>query len=177
MLCPSATLPPYNFAPLPLYPPATLPLCYPATLPVASFRNEFYNRSMKFFLSYRFTGEDPVKLKPILESIQKALEARGHTNYCTFEWQSHFRDKKLSNREILHHAFAELLGADVLLAFINSPEKSEGMLLEIGYALGKGKKVYVLIRRGVETVFVRAIADRAIEFDKVDEIPALISYL
>ena len=132
---------------------------------------------MKFFISYRFTGEDPAKLKPILESIQETLKAGGHKNYCSFDWQSHFEKNDFSNAQILRHSLKELDGADVVLAFVNSPEMSEGMFLEIGYALAKKKKIYLLIREGVKTAFVGEIADKVMEFKEVDEIPRLVKSL
>ncbi|MDP2599006.1 MAG: nucleoside 2-deoxyribosyltransferase [Candidatus Liptonbacteria bacterium] len=126
---------------------------------------------MKFFISYRFTGEDLRKLKPLLGSMQEALTTAGHKNYCSFEWQSHFVKNNFSNAQILRHSLNELDNSDVLLAFINSPEKSEGMLLEIGYALAKKKRLYVLIRKGVKTTFVLEMADKVIEFKDAGEIP------
>ena len=132
---------------------------------------------MRLFISYRFTGEDPHKLKTILGSIQKALESTGHSNYCSFDWQGHFEKNSFSNAKILEHSLKQLDDADTILVFINSSEKSEGMLLEVGYALGKKKKIYLLIREGVKTNFVREIADKVIEFKDSGEIPKLLSGL
>lgn len=132
---------------------------------------------MKFFISYRFTGEDHQKLKPLLESMQGALAVAGHKNYCSFEWQSHFEKNGFSNAQILQHSLKELDSSDALLAFINSPEKSEGMLLEIGYALARKKKIYLLIRDRVKTTFVREMADKVIEFQNTEEIAGLLESL
>jgi nucleoside 2-deoxyribosyltransferase len=126
---------------------------------------------MKFFISYRLTGEDPAKLKPILESIQSTLTAGGHKNYCSFQWQSHFEANDFSPAQILTHSLNELEHSDAVLAFMNSLEKSEGMLLEIGYAIAKKKKIYVLIREDITTAFVRQIADQVVEFRKIEDIP------
>jgi nucleoside 2-deoxyribosyltransferase len=131
---------------------------------------------MKFFISYRLTGEDPVKLKPMLESIQSAITAGGHKNYCSFQWQSHFEANDFSPAQIIAHSFNELDHADALLAFINSPEKSEGMLLEIGYALAKKKKLFVLVCEDIPTAFVRQMADQVVEFRKVEDLPRLTKH-
>jgi len=95
---------------------------------------------MKFFISYRFTGEDLAKLKPVLESIQTALQAGGHKNYCSFDWQSHFENNDFSNAQILRHSLKELDSADALLAFINSPEKSEGCFWRSAMRSHNGKR-------------------------------------
>jgi len=129
---------------------------------------------MKFLISYRFTGEDPEKLKPILESIKSGLRAGGHNNYCSFDWQTHFGENKFSNAQILKHSLAELETSDALLAFVNSAEKSEGMLLEIGYALAKKKKIFILVREGVKTVFLEEVADKVVRFTDTKEIPELV---
>jgi len=49
--------------------------------------------------------------------------------------------------EIIHQAFDEVKKSDAIIALIESEEKSEGMLLEIGYAKAVGKKLIVVIKK------------------------------
>jgi nucleoside 2-deoxyribosyltransferase len=49
--------------------------------------------------------------------------------------------------QVIKQAFIEVKKSDVILAFIESEEKSEGMLLEIGYAKALGKKLVLVIKR------------------------------
>lgn len=125
---------------------------------------------MKIFLSYRFTGEDTKKLKSILKNICSSLEEAGHTYYCSFWHEDYFQENKFSNKQILDHALNELDDSDIYLAFINSHEKSEGILIEAGYALAKKKKFYSAIKKGVKTTFIKELVDKNIEFDSLDEL-------
>ena len=129
---------------------------------------------MKIFLSYRYTGEDPEEVRENVELICSALETAGHKSYCTFFDGQFFKGKDFSNKEILLHAFKEIKKADVLLAFVNSKEKSEGMLLEAGYALANKKPVYLLVREGVKTVFLREMAEKIIDFKDTEKLPGLL---
>ena len=44
------------------------------------------------------------------------------------------------------------------------------MLIEIGYAIAKGKRFILAIKKGVETTFIREIADKIIEFETLEEL-------
>jgi nucleoside 2-deoxyribosyltransferase len=132
---------------------------------------------MKVFLSYRFTGEDPKVLKKTLMRICNSLEKAGHTHYCSFWKGDLFKENKYSNKQILNHALKELDSSDIYLAFIKSEEKSEGMLIEAGYALAKGKKFYLAIQKGVYTNFMREIADKVIEFEDLEELFVMLRKL
>ena len=125
---------------------------------------------MRVFLSYRFTGEDPKILNEILHSICNSLEKAKHNNFCSFWSEDLYKKNKFTNKQILKHALDELEKSDVYLAFVKSEEKSEGMLLEAGYALAKKKKIYLAIKKGIRTTFLREIADKVIDFENLDEL-------
>src|SRR5665213_1839035 len=114
---------------------------------------------MKVFLSYRFTGEDSAELKQIHEGIEKALLANGHTQWCSFGYEDYFKEQNYTNKQIMEHSLAELDKADTILAYIKSDQKSEGMLLEIGYALAKNKRFILAIKKGIKTTSIAQIAD------------------
>lgn len=125
---------------------------------------------MKVFISYRFTGEDPNELKEILQKVCSSLARAGHNHFCSF-WKGDFFSKnKFTNKQILKHALAELEKSDIYLAFIKSEEKSEGILIEAGYALAKGKKFILAIKKGIKTTFMREIADKVIEFENLEDL-------
>ena len=125
---------------------------------------------MRIFLSYRFTGEDPEELKEIIHNICKALEKSGNEIFCSFWKDDFFNENKFSHKQILDYAYNELDKSDCLLAFVKSEEKSEGMLLEIGYALAKKKKFILTIKKDVKTVFLREMANQIIEFDDLEDL-------
>lgn len=132
---------------------------------------------MKIFLSYRFTGEDLKILKETIQSICNSLEKAGHSHFCSFWKGDFFNENKYTCKQILHHALKELENSDIYLAFIKSEDKSEGMLIEAGYALAKGKKFYLAIKKGVYTTFMKEIADKIIEFENLEELYNKLSKL
>ncbi|MCI0597680.1 nucleoside 2-deoxyribosyltransferase [Candidatus Parcubacteria bacterium] len=122
------------------------------------------------FLSYRFTGENVHELTETLGKVLSALRSAGHTAYCSIEDATWFLEQKRTNKEILQHGLEQLDKSEVLLTFVRSNQKSEGMLLEVGYALGKGKRIALALKKGVDTTFLDEIADPIIQFESLDEL-------
>lgn len=125
---------------------------------------------MKVFLSYRFTGENPEVLKETIHNICASLEKVGYNHFCSFWKGDFFNENKFTHKQILDYALNELEKSDIYLAFIKSKDKSEGMLIEAGYALAKKKKIYLAIKKGIRTAFMREIADKIIEFGTLEEL-------
>jgi len=132
---------------------------------------------MKIFLSYKFTGEDQESLKENLSKISSSLEKAGHKCFYSFFRENFFREKNFTNKQILEYALKELDISDVILAFIKSEDRSEGMLLEIGYAIAKKKKFILAIKKGVKTTFLREMANRRIEFENIEDLCSKLSKL
>ncbi len=127
------------------------------------------------FLSYRFTGEDINELTEMLGKILSALRSVGHTVYCSIEDEKWFRENHRTNKEILKHALEWLDKSDIILAFVKSDQKSEGMLLEVGYMMAKGKSFALALKRGTKTTFLAELAESLIEFDSVDDLCAKLA--
>lgn len=132
---------------------------------------------MKVFLSYKFTGEDPAVLKETITKICDSLEKAGHTHFCSFWKGDFFNENNFTHKQILEYALKELDDSDIYLAFIKSAEKSEGLLMEAGYAIAKKKKFYLAIKKGVTSAFMTAMADKIIQFDGLDELCEELSAL
>jgi len=132
---------------------------------------------MKIFLSYRFTGEKIEELKQIIGKICSSIEKSGHNHYCSFNSGDFYKSNKFTNKQIFEHALNELNGSDCILAFVKTEEKSEGMLLEIGYAKAKNKKFILAIKKGIKTTFLREIADRVIEFNDIEDLTKQLEIL
>lgn len=131
--------------------------------------------SMKIILAFRYTGEDPAELKVTMGAIASSLRSLGHEVYCSIEDDDDFKSEKKSNKDIMLHTYAMCDWADMLFAFIRSNEKSEGMLMEIGYMHGKGKPVALARKRGVYTTSIHEMAEPFIEFDEVEDLLESIS--
>lgn len=125
---------------------------------------------MKIYIAYKFSGENQEELVRTLIEISGKLEEKGHKVYFACKEETLFKEKKFSAKQILNHALKELDNADCIFVFVKSNEKSEGMLIEIGYALAKGKKIILAMKQGVNLYFTEDIADKVIEFENIPDL-------
>lgn len=105
---------------------------------------------MKTFVAYRSTGEDPAALAALLMTVKQAFAFRNIDAYCSHFFKQEFEQKDYSKREALLHAYSVIESSGFLFVLLASSEKSEGMLLEIGYAMAKDKPIVLAVREGVE---------------------------
>lgn len=124
----------------------------------------------KIFFSHRFTGEDIDNLRETLGKITSTLRAEGHEVYCSIEDTAWFQEQKHTNKEIMEHSFRKLDESEVIIAFIRSPERSEGMLMEIGYSLAKGKPFMLALKQDLKTMVLAEIANPFIEFETTEDL-------
>ena len=125
---------------------------------------------MKIQLAYKFSGQDEEELVKILTRISSRLEKFGHEVYFACKEEDLFRNKNFTPKQILIHTLNNLDDADCLLVFVRSNEKSEGLLLETGYAIAKKKKIILVIKKGITRHFTEGIADKKIEFEDIDDL-------
>jgi len=125
---------------------------------------------MKVFISYRFTGEVVTELQNMLSEITKSLEIATHESWHSMLDETSFRQKNFTNKQIMDHSLTRLNDADVFLAVVKSDEKSEGMLVEIGYAIAKGKPFILAVKEGVKTTSIAQMANQVIVFKDLDEL-------
>ena len=129
---------------------------------------------MRYYIAYKFLNTDKEMLKKNLGIISDMIEIEDNTT-CIF-----YRDIQnrwaiqMSIDEVIKQAFVEVKKSDAILAFIESEEKSEWMLLEIGYAKALWKRVKLLIKKWINLRFVRAIADEIIEFESMEDLESKI---
>ena len=125
---------------------------------------------MKIFIGQAVTGEDINKLKEESKKIITLLEEAGNGCHCTFlegdEWE-----KNLLPGDKLKHAFKIIDENDSFLAIVRSEKRSEGMLMEIGYAISRNKKLIVAVNKNVrDKTYLDELADVVIEFEGIDEL-------
>jgi len=125
---------------------------------------------MKIFISYKLAGEDPKEIEETLTKISNILKQAGHTVYSAFMDEDLFKKRKFGFKQILFHALKELDKCDCILVFIRSWEKAEGMLIEIGYALAKSKKIVLAIKENIQFPFTEEIANQVIKFKDIEDL-------
>ncbi len=132
---------------------------------------------MKIYIAYKFAGENQEELINTLTKMESVLGSFGHSVYFASKEEDLFRDKKFTAKQILNHALKELDNSDCILVFVRSNEKSEGMLIEIGYALAKKKKIILAIKKGINLYFTEDISDKVVEFEDTDDLLIKLSKL
>ncbi len=125
---------------------------------------------MNIFISYKFTGEDPKELEQTFGIMCAELRKHGSTVYCSIEDEAWYQEQKRTNKEIMDRAFERIDTCDLFLAVVRSDEKSEGMLVEIGYAIAKKKKFLLALKNGVQTTSIHQMADGVIEYEMLDDL-------
>jgi nucleoside 2-deoxyribosyltransferase len=98
------------------------------------------------------------------------IDEKGHRTYCSFWDSKMFEEKNYSHKQILNHALHELDSSDWVIIFVKSEEKSVGMLLEVGYALAKKKKLLLIVKKGVKISYLDEVADKTIEFENLKQL-------
>ena len=130
---------------------------------------------MKIFVSYKETGLEESELHGKLEKIKEIIWNIGHGSFV------YHLDTKYDNptaKEVMEKAKSEIETSDIVLAFINYPWKSEGMLLELGIAKALGKEILTLVNKEIENEYFLTywISDNTVFFDKFEDIEKLLKY-
>lgn len=126
--------------------------------------------ALRAFVAYRHTGEDPAELQPLLEAVCAALAEKDVQASCNFFSEERFQSESLGPRAIMEHAFAQLDGHNILFAVLTSSNKSEGMLMEVGYCWGRSKIVIVAAKAGVTGTYLPNMADYAFVWQDVEDL-------
>lgn len=126
--------------------------------------------TMRYYIAYKFQGSDKDKLKENLNFISSSIEKVDHTPFIFLRDIQKWGSVKRTTDEIISSAFLEIKKSDVFFAFIENDEKSEGMLIEAGYAKASNKKIILAIKKGINLRFLKSIADTIIEFEDISEL-------
>ncbi|MEK6897712.1 MAG: hypothetical protein AABW93_04260 [Nanoarchaeota archaeon] len=129
----------------------------------------------RIFIGQAVTGQDISALKKELGQIYLALKSRGYKPYSTLEEVEDNKFKKADNW--LSHAFKIIDNHDIFLAIIRTEHRSEGLLIEIGYALSKKKKFILAINENVKNTYLRHLSDKVIEWKDFQDLLNKLSKL
>jgi len=129
---------------------------------------------MRVYIAYRFIGEDPNVVRKKTEVVAQAVQKAGHTPFIFNRDIQQWGAVELTLKQIYDQCLEHIRKHDMILAFVSSNEKSEGMLVECGYAKGLHKKIIVAVHQSVEPHWLHQMADTLIEFDTIEELPGKI---
>jgi len=116
----------------------------------------------------RVSGENKEKLRKESHKICAILNKNNHNVSCTMLEEESFEEKP--KKEIFTHAFNEINKADTLLAIVRSEKRSEGFLIEVGYAIAKNKRIILAIKKKVINTYLREMVSEFIEFENNREL-------
>lgn len=131
---------------------------------------------MKIYVAYKYTGADKEKLKILLTSISKTLEKQNHSTFMYFrdggKWES--RDGYIPVGKVMRECFVKIKESDCILILAQSSELSEGMLLDIGYAIALNKPIIVLKQENCSLPKTEALATKILTYKNEEDIAYML---
>lgn len=124
---------------------------------------------MKIYVAYQLAGHSLKKQTATLKGIAQILDELGYQSFIFLRDIQNWDPSKTSPKEVIENAVPNLKSCDVLLALMETPKKSEGMLLESGYMKGLGKKVIVASKPHDKGVLLKAISDSSFEYENLND--------
>lgn len=103
---------------------------------------------MRVFVSYKETNVDPQEIEKRIWEIRAVLDYLG---YSSFIFWYDAKNQAIGGEQVLQTMIDEIKKADLILSFINYPERSEWELLELGMAYAMNKKIVTFMNQEVES--------------------------
>ncbi len=129
----------------------------------------------KVFISYRFTGEDKVELVKTMTELEDTIKEKKYKVYSTIHDNKQFANENWSGKQILRKAYDEIDNSEKCLFFVRKEDISQGMLLELGYAMAKEKELILAIKKDIKKSIYRRQIDKVIEFENFEELKEKLS--
>jgi hypothetical protein len=121
---------------------------------------------MRIFVSYKFTGEDPLHVESVLTHSCSALT--DHEVVCTFFQQD---VRALTPDKAYEHCLRILDEPfDAVLAIIHSNEQSKGMQLELEKAKKRNIPLLLAIQKNLAHEQLRNDAHKVLEFSHLTDL-------
>lgn len=131
---------------------------------------------MQVFISYKFTGESLESLESFLTPVKNKFEEMGINSYCNFfDEDLVIRSKEFKKQDWVFDAFRTLNNSQLLFVLLTSEEKSEGMILEVGYAIARGIPIVVAIKSDVKNTYLHGMANLIIDWADTSDLLSRIS--
>ncbi len=123
---------------------------------------------MRCFLSYKTSENNLSTMKELMSSIRETLSSLGIDSYSILlDYVANDND---SGREFMDCAFSEIDKSDCLLVIQNDKERSEGMLMEVGYCIAKKIPVVIAKQDQVTDTYLPEMTEYAISWSTRDDL-------
>jgi nucleoside 2-deoxyribosyltransferase len=127
---------------------------------------------VKVYVAYRFSGGDKAEVKKLLTTVRDALRERGIRMLCPFFDIPDSERTGKTPRDFMEAGFRMLDAADAALILQASEERSEGMLMEVGYALARRVPVIVATQVSVRETYLPTMGQQAWTWRDLDDLTA-----
>jgi len=126
---------------------------------------------IKAVISYKYTDTSIVELSTVLSAIRDSLNKASISTYCVFldEDQSDASCQK-SYSENMKAAFDNINKTDFLFVVKHSNKCSEGMLMEVGYALANNKPMVLALHNNIRKTFLSEMTNHIINYDSIESL-------
>jgi len=128
-------------------------------------------------VSYKYTGEPLDKLDSLLSTVCSTLCDIGEDPYCMYLAKARGLTTQKSPCEMMKTAFEKINESDALFVIQSSESRSEGMLMEVGYAIANKVPILVATHSSVFATYLPSLADISIIYDDIDHLKYQIENL
>jgi nucleoside 2-deoxyribosyltransferase len=128
---------------------------------------------MRLYVTATFKG---IENRAEIEALCALVEAAGWESFCFVRDVEHWEHVFDDPAELMQRSLREVMRCDALLLDMNA--KPTGRAIEAGMAYATGRRVIVILPRGLPIkATVRGIADAVIEYDALADIAAPLARL
>ena len=125
---------------------------------------------MSVFISYRFSDIPIEELRKLIDPVYNIFKSNNVDVFCNFYKDAYYMENKYTAKQIMDDCFKEIDNRDIILCLVDTDKYSCGMLLEIGYALAKNKRIVVCFRKGCEIDTLKSMANEVRIYEDYDEL-------
>jgi len=125
---------------------------------------------MKAFISYKYTNEPIDKLKLLLSVVCDELDVAGVKPYCIFFEKAKGNIPQKSPPEMMQMAFDQISQSNMLFVIQSSELCSEGLLMEVGYAIAKDIPVIVATQSSITNTYLPGMAAQSVRYDNLNDL-------
>jgi hypothetical protein len=121
---------------------------------------------MKFFISYKFTNIDLVKIHQTIDPIVETIKKHGHDVFCNLYFIDFYEQNNYSVKQIFTHCFDEMKTCEAYICFVDNDQIfAGGMAIEFGYAYNLRLKTIVCLPMDYHSTSVENLSDVIIHYD------------
>ena len=117
--------------------------------------------TMRVYIAHRLTGEKLDDLRPALEHVSDTIAAAGHEPFIFLRDIENWHINALPAKETMERCFEEIDKSDIVFVYVYNDKKSEGMLMECGYAKARNKRFIIAIREGIQFQWLPHLSEKS----------------